>query len=522
MITLDQFTTFAKTAINGPSGVDSTISIGQDGKSLNVGRWHRLGTRTGEFKANNLDVRTQFFKTIADTFGGVDKIPPSVKDVMKMKDFKLDREGKVTSQRPLTARRILAITEAIRRTAPEAIAAGLVRPGNAKDMVRLGAAENKAVKAMGFASTEALKSYVTQKFETYYSTARQSNTRDIRNYSGNAYMSAITGISALIDIFNQRLGEVDSVLCRELFDTMLYGTFSAQFPNSTGRINAKDNMESFMIGQLDMIEETIGPRDDGFVNEFERVMKEISPDHADTFEGIVQAYNNMVDLLAATGAGGISNYTQARFQGMLVRPAVIHCNPNNKDYTITLDDLAKNTPFAAPDTLEKWHNAGLGEDATSINFNTGVGSLANDLPRAVNGDFFFTIGTGDEAIKVGGKVTRHAGQQTIDESLQVSKRVLNAIKAKFPKSTEMQQNVVMQALSQNSLSWARTFLYPGAEHAAGDFKVEEVPGTGDIKVSFKAKEIKNEEVVQNYRHAYVIHPDGTGEMAEFERKMAKI
>ncbi len=520
MISLDNFTTFANTALQGPSGEKSTISVGQDGKLLNAGRWYRLGTRTAEFKAHNLEVRTHFYEAVCKTFGGREKIPDSVMAVLKLNDFGLDGDGKVTSNRPLTARRILAVTEAIRQTAPEAIASGLATPGNRGAIARMAPVESKIIKATGFASVEEMKAHVANKIETFYRTAQQVRWADVESNSAQTYARTITGMGALVDIMNARLDSIDQNLCRGLFDKMLDCVMIGKFANAADRVDTKGKMASILHCQLDMIDEAKSDLNDGFVNEFERLMKAVTPEYENTFEGIAEAYDKMLDLMASTGEGGISNYAVARFQDMLVRPALIQCNPNNRSYTITIDDLAKNTPFASSDNLAKWLKAGLGEDATTINFMTGVGSLANDLPRGVNGDFFFTIGSGEEAIKVDGKVTRNQGQQTVDECLQVSKNVLNAIKTKFPNSTKEQQNIVMQALSQNSLMWARTFLFPGAEHAAGDFTIEEVPGSSDIKVGFKAKEIKGAGIVQDYSHAYLIHTDGTGEMVEFERSKA--
>ena len=59
-------------------------------------------------KVNN-DVRDLFKQAIADMFGGVDKIPASVKDAMKLQDF---GNGK-----PLSARRILAVKTAVDQVA---------------------------------------------------------------------------------------------------------------------------------------------------------------------------------------------------------------------------------------------------------------------------------------------------------------------------------------------------------------------------------------------------------------------
>ncbi len=60
-------------------------------------------------KAENNSVRQLFRKTVSDMFGGEDKIPADVRAAMKMADY-----GK---GRPLTARRIMAVANAIERHA---------------------------------------------------------------------------------------------------------------------------------------------------------------------------------------------------------------------------------------------------------------------------------------------------------------------------------------------------------------------------------------------------------------------
>lgn len=75
-----------------------TITANNDDK---VGKWKRAD----DVKDMNNETRAIFKKAIADMFGGVDKIPASVRAVMKEEDY---GQGK-----PLTARRILAVKTAV-------------------------------------------------------------------------------------------------------------------------------------------------------------------------------------------------------------------------------------------------------------------------------------------------------------------------------------------------------------------------------------------------------------------------
>ena len=106
---------FAKVAIRHEnlSGEDSVIQARRNGPGLIGRKWTTLGSRSAEFKAANLATRAAFFKSVCDQFGGADHIPQSVRNVLKLGDFKLNGAGKVTSMRPLTARRIQLVYEAI-------------------------------------------------------------------------------------------------------------------------------------------------------------------------------------------------------------------------------------------------------------------------------------------------------------------------------------------------------------------------------------------------------------------------
>ena len=101
-------TTIAKMGeeVQGGGPLAGRTIVAKSGDSIgNVGR---LKTSRN---VNN-EVRALFKQTIADMFGGEDRIPDSVKDAMKMADF---GKGK-----PLTARRILAVKAAVDQIAEKA------------------------------------------------------------------------------------------------------------------------------------------------------------------------------------------------------------------------------------------------------------------------------------------------------------------------------------------------------------------------------------------------------------------
>ena len=95
------------------SGEDSVIQTRRNAPGLIGRKWTMLGGRSAAFKADNLATRTAFYRSVCEQFGGADRIPQSVKDVLKLADFKLNDAGEVTSRRPLTARRIQLVCEAI-------------------------------------------------------------------------------------------------------------------------------------------------------------------------------------------------------------------------------------------------------------------------------------------------------------------------------------------------------------------------------------------------------------------------
>ncbi len=89
----------------GGSAVDGASTL--TGRTICAATTDKVGVfsrNIDEQKANNA-TRTAFLKSVADMFGGAERIPPSVKSALKLGDY--DR-GK-----PLTARRIIAVKVAV-------------------------------------------------------------------------------------------------------------------------------------------------------------------------------------------------------------------------------------------------------------------------------------------------------------------------------------------------------------------------------------------------------------------------
>ena len=87
-------------SVNNPLQERSILNCAES-RTDSVHKWRR---NAGEVTDNN-QTRTFFRKAVCDVFGGESKIPESVKEAMVLEDY-----GK---GRPLTARRILAVREAI-------------------------------------------------------------------------------------------------------------------------------------------------------------------------------------------------------------------------------------------------------------------------------------------------------------------------------------------------------------------------------------------------------------------------
>ena len=114
---LNQMYTFAQQAARNAqlSGEDTVIQKTPQGDPALVGhKWVKLGGRSDAFKASNLATRTAFYESLCSLFGGAEKIPAAVRAVLKLGDFKLNDAGEVTSCRPLTARRIISVCNAVK------------------------------------------------------------------------------------------------------------------------------------------------------------------------------------------------------------------------------------------------------------------------------------------------------------------------------------------------------------------------------------------------------------------------
>ena len=111
-----QFVDFAETAVKaGKQKAIARVDAGELGGIVNrtirpgSGDWVGIGAgRLASLKKANNTTRDAFMKAVADMFGGKSHIPASVKDAMKLEDY---GKGK-----PLTARRILAVKDAIEKS----------------------------------------------------------------------------------------------------------------------------------------------------------------------------------------------------------------------------------------------------------------------------------------------------------------------------------------------------------------------------------------------------------------------
>ena len=118
--TFDAFVNFAEAAAKaGKQKAVARLDASELGGIVNrtirpaSGDWVGIGVgRLASLKRANNTTRDAFMKAVADMFGGVDSIPDSVKDAMKLQDY---GKGK-----PLTARRILAVKAAIDQVAEQA------------------------------------------------------------------------------------------------------------------------------------------------------------------------------------------------------------------------------------------------------------------------------------------------------------------------------------------------------------------------------------------------------------------
>lgn len=115
-ITLNTFVATAQQALqNGPSGADTVLHVAGD-ERLDGHEWRSVLSRSRDFKEANTVARQALVDALCAEFGAVDfnNLPEKVKNVLKVNDFAFDAEGKVTSQRPLTARRIVNIATVLK------------------------------------------------------------------------------------------------------------------------------------------------------------------------------------------------------------------------------------------------------------------------------------------------------------------------------------------------------------------------------------------------------------------------
>ena len=111
-----QFVDFAEAAVKaGKQKAIARLDESELGGIVNrtikpgSGDWVGIGAgRLASLKRANNTTRDAFMKAVADMFGGMSHIPASVKDAMKLEDY---GKGK-----PLTARRILAVKDAIEKS----------------------------------------------------------------------------------------------------------------------------------------------------------------------------------------------------------------------------------------------------------------------------------------------------------------------------------------------------------------------------------------------------------------------
>ena len=109
--TINQFVAFSKFA-NDIGNAKAVAQLEGNGPVSDITRNtadkpYAWGRRSSANVTSNLNTRALFLKTVENMFGGADRIPREVRSVMKLTDFN-DMKG-----HPLTARRILAVTNAI-------------------------------------------------------------------------------------------------------------------------------------------------------------------------------------------------------------------------------------------------------------------------------------------------------------------------------------------------------------------------------------------------------------------------
>jgi len=108
------FATFSAAAEN-VNGKSVMRLDGLGGTSVVSNAWIRLGKRSDGFKSNNMAVRQALIKSLLSEAGvtKVEELPTYLKTALNIGDFGLDEAGRVTSEKPLTARRIRIIANEV-------------------------------------------------------------------------------------------------------------------------------------------------------------------------------------------------------------------------------------------------------------------------------------------------------------------------------------------------------------------------------------------------------------------------
>ena len=112
-------------AVNTYGTSDGNTKVGFDtagGKIFS----RRIEAKSIANPQGNTEVRAALKEALTSAFGvrRLEELPPDVRKVLKIRDFKLSQDGEVRSTRPLTLRRIRAILGAVQKVASDATASG--------------------------------------------------------------------------------------------------------------------------------------------------------------------------------------------------------------------------------------------------------------------------------------------------------------------------------------------------------------------------------------------------------------
>ena len=115
-------------AVNAYGTSDGNTKVGfdvSDGKNIS----RRIETKSITSAQGNMEVRAALKDALIMAFGvnNLEDLPSDVRKVLKIRDFKMTKNGEVRSTRPLTLRRIRAILGAVQKVASDATAGGKVQ-----------------------------------------------------------------------------------------------------------------------------------------------------------------------------------------------------------------------------------------------------------------------------------------------------------------------------------------------------------------------------------------------------------